>query len=134
MKVFKGLMLPASVNSSSTLNMSLSTAGPSPAKRTRGASTIALKILVYHESARALPPTTSKLCFITTECKAVIAELLTPKKMPTVEIGVPSRNTPIKNPMVTTLHDKRIRKDGREWRNIKDVQTVNGRRRPRATW
>lgn len=78
-----------------------------------GNKTAALSTFIYHESANALPPTTFKLFLITTECTAVIAELATPNETPIRETGVPSRNTPIKNPRVTMPHAKKILRVGR---------------------
>lgn len=63
-----------------------------------------------------------------------MAELETPKKMPLMEIGVPSRKTPTKKPIVTTEHARRIKRDGRVLRNMYEVVTVKGNRSPRATW
>lgn len=137
MKVAKGLIAPSTLGISpisSAPKRRFHTPGPSPANKTIGASTPALRRLVYHESRRALPSTTVRLCLITTECMAVIAELATPNPIPTSDNGVPSRNTPTKNPSVTTEHEIRIRRDGRECRTMKEVQTVKGKTRPRATW
>lgn len=50
----------------------------SPAMKQIGRRMIALNKLVYQESKRALPSTTLRLCLMTTECVAVIAELATP--------------------------------------------------------
>lgn len=134
MKVENWDMEPSFTNSSSTLSRSLTTSVPSPTKRRIGKRRIALRRLVYQESARALPPTTFRLCLITTECKAVMAELATPNPIPRRERGVPSRKTPTKKPMVTRPQQRRMRNEGRECRKMNDVQTVNGRMRPRATW
>jgi hypothetical protein len=71
---------------------------------------------------------------ITTEWRAVIAELATPKKIPVVEICVPFRKTPMKNPIVTTEQAMRIKNDGRVWRKMHEVATVKGNKSPRATW
>jgi hypothetical protein len=53
---------------------------PSPAIKHKGRSKIALKRLVYQESRRAPLSTTARLCLITTEWIAVIAELVILKK------------------------------------------------------
>ena len=131
--VLNGLIAPGLGRSSSTPNSNLTTSGPSPTRIRSGSSTTALNKLVYHDSASALPLTTLRLCLITTEWLAVIAELATPKNTPTREMGVPSRKTPMKNPRVTTPHAKRMRMDGRECRTMKEVKTVMGRTSPRAT-
>lgn len=133
MKVCNGLMLSGSTSSSVTPKRSLRTSGPSPARMRIGANTAALSRLVYHERARALPFTTFRLCLMTTEWIAVMAELATPKLTPTRESGVPSRKTPMKNPKVTRAQQRRMRREGRDWRTKKDTQTVNGSTRPRAT-
>jgi len=80
---------------------------------------------------RALPPTTFKLCLMTTEWVAVIAELATPNPTPIQERIAPSKKTPTKKPRVTRPQQRRMRREGREWRKMKEVQTVNGRTRPR---
>ena len=134
-KVCKGLMVPGSASNSVTPKRSLRTSGPSPIKMRRGPSTAALSRLEYHESARALPFTTFRLCLMTTEWIAVMAELATPKLTPTTESGVPSRKTPMKNPKVTIAQQRRMRREGGDDESIKkDTQTVKGRTRPRATW
>ncbi len=133
-KVLRALMVPGSLTNSSTPKNNFAMAGPSPAMMIIGASTTALKAFVYQERSNALPLTTVRLCLITTECNAVSAELVTPKRTPTEEIFVPSRNTPTKNPIVTTEHESRMRREGRVFRNTYEVQTVNGRTRPRAIW
>jgi hypothetical protein len=99
-----------------------------------GAKSAALRRFVYHDRESALPPTTFKLCLMTTEWVAVSAELATPKPTPIQERGVPSRKTPTKKPQVTRPQQRRMRREGREWRKMKEVQTVKGRTRPRATW
>lgn len=132
-KVANGVIAPGGVTSSSAPKKSFTTLPPSPARMTSGARTIALRRLVYHESNSALPLTTFRLCLMTTEWRAVIMELVTPKPIPTRDTGVPSRKTPTKKPSVTTAHAIRIRRDGRECRMKKDVQTVKGRTIPRAT-
>lgn len=134
MNVRKGDIPPSTANSAAVPDSNLSTSGPSPASMTIGARTIALRRLVYQESSNVLPFTTGRAFLMTTECSAVMEELATPKPMPTIDIGVPSRNTPMKNPKVTMEHENRIRRDGREWRRKYEVQTVKGRTRPRATW
>lgn len=115
-------------------NSSAVTPGSSPARRRRGASTIALSRLVYQERCSALPCTTSRAFLITTECTAVIMELTTPNVTPMTETDVPSRKTPMKKPNVTIEHASRIRNEGRACRMTKDVPTVKGRTMPRATW
>ena len=133
MYVWKALRwLPAEARSS-VPNKSLTILGPSPARRDSGSRMKLLRRLVYQERRRALPSTTFKLCLMTTECKEVIMELATPKKMPTNDMGMASKKTPTKNPMVTTVQATRIRSDGRVWRTKKDIPTVKGRTRPRAT-
>jgi hypothetical protein len=122
------------LSSSSAPRNNLNTSGPSPTKITRGAKTIALNKFVYHDKSKALLLTTSRLRLITTECEAVIAELVTPKNIPVGETGVPSRKTPMKKPRVTMAQENKMRRDGRVWRTMKDVPTVNGRTRPLATW
>jgi len=89
-------------------------AGISPARMITGTRAMALYRLVYHDKWRALPFTTSKLRFITTEWIAVIIELRIPKVTPINETSVPSKKTPTKNPMVTNKQAERIRRDGRE--------------------
>lgn len=133
-KVLRGDMLPSGTRSSLTPKRSLITPLPSPARRRRGAKSAALRRFVYQDRASALPPTTFKLCLMTTECVAVSAELATPKLIPIQERGVPSRKTPTKKPQVTRPQQRRMRKEGRAWRKMKEVPTVNGRTRPRATW
>lgn len=133
-KVCKGVMVFGSTSNSVTPKRSLRTSGPSPAKTRTGASTAALSRLVYHERARALPFTTFRLCLMTTEWIAVMAELATPKLTPTMESVVPSRKTPMKNPKVTVAQQKRMRREGRDESIKKDTHTVKGRTRPRATW
>lgn len=133
-KVCKGVMAPGSTSNSVTPKTSLRTSGPSPAKMRRGANTAALSRLVYHERARALPFTTLRLCLMTTECIAVMAELATPKHTPTTERGVPSKKTPMKNPKVTVAQQRRMRREGRDASIKNDTPTVKGRTRPRATW
>jgi len=133
-KVLRGDISPGLTRSSPTPKSILTTSLPSPAKIRRGNRTMALSKLVYQDKARALPPTTVKLCLITTEWMAVIAELATPKPTPTKESSVPSRKTPTKNPSVTSAQQRRIRSEGREWRTMNEVQTVNGSTMPRATW
>jgi hypothetical protein len=71
---------------------------------------------------------------ITTECVAVIAEEATPNIMPMAETEAPSRKTPTKKPRVTSAQERRMRREGRECRKIREVQTVKGRTSPRATW
>ena len=134
MKVCKGEMVFGPPSNSVTPKRSLRTSGPSPAKMRRGASTAALSRLVYHERARALPFTTLRLCLMTTEWIAVMAELATPKLTPIMESGVPSKKTPMKNPKVTVAQQRRMRREGRAESIKKDTQTVKGRTRPRATW
>jgi hypothetical protein len=92
-----------------------------------------LRRLVYQLNSRALPPTTARLFLMTTECKAVIRELVTPKKIPWGEMGVPSRKTPIKKPNVTRAQERRTRNEGRDERKTKEVITVKGSTSPRAT-
>lgn len=134
MYVWKALILSLLVGERSSVpNKSEITPGPSPARRDNGRSMKLLKRLVYQERRRALPSTTFKLCLMTTEWKAVMMELATPKKMPTNDMGLASKKTPMKNPMVTTVQATRIRSDGRLWRTTKDTPTVKGRTRPRAT-
>lgn len=87
--------------------------GTSPVKMMMGTSTNELKKFEYQLKAIALPWTTSRPCLIVTECDAVIAELMTPKEIPRVEMDVPSRNTPTKKPAVTMLHARRERREGR---------------------
>lgn len=110
-KVLNGLILPTSAIGA--LNISFKTSGPSPAKMRIGASKMALREFMYQDKARALPLTTLRLCLMTTECMAVMAELATPNKTPATETGVPSKKTPIKKPKVTMRHAKRILRDGR---------------------
>lgn len=133
-KVERGDMEPGLTRSSSTPKSILNTSPPSPAMNKSGRRIIALSRLVYQDRARALPPTTLRLCLMTTECTAVIAELATPKPTPMRERGVPSRKTPTKKPIVTTPQQRRMRSDGLECRKMNEVQTVKGRTRPRATW
>lgn len=111
------LMVPGSLINSSTPKSNFAMAGPSPIMIIIGASSIALAAFVYQERSNALPLTTFRLCLITTECNAVNAELVTPKRTPTEEMFVPSRNTPTKNPIVTTEHESRMRREGRVFRN-----------------
>ena len=96
------------------------TPGPSPLSSKIGKSAIALNRFVYQLRLSALPFTTSRLRLMTTECMAVIIELVTPKKIPRLETLVPSRNTPTKKPIVTTEHAKSTSKDGRACRKKKD--------------
>lgn len=107
--------------------------GPSPRSKHIGNNTMALRRFVYHERRRALPSTTLRLSLITTEWRAVIPELTTPKKTPSIETEVPSRKTPMKKPMVTTLHATKIRRDGMERNAKNEVTMVKGRTSPRAT-
>jgi len=109
-------------------------AGISPAMMITGIKAMALYRFVYHDKWRALPFTTSKLRLITTEWTAVIIELTTPNVTPIIETLVPSKKTPTKKPMVTNKQAKSVRRDGREWSTKRDVQTVKGKTRPRATW
>jgi len=132
--VVKGVMVSSGSKSSSKPKRSSIIAGTSPTTKIMGIRRIALKRLVYHDSAKALPLTTLRLCLMTTEWMAVMAELATPKKTPVIEIGVPSRKTPMKKPKVTTVHARRMSRDGRAWSMTWEVTTVKGRRRPRATW
>ena len=44
-----------------------------------------------------------------------MAEDVNPNKIPTRDIGIASRNTPMKNPKVTMEQEKRIRREGRAW-------------------
>lgn len=134
MKVFKGLMEPGATVSSLTLKRSLTISGPSPARRRIGNRTAALSEFMYQDKASALPLTALRLCLMTTECTAVMAELATPKKIPSVETGVPSRKTPMKKPNVTMAQAPKTLREGRAWRTTKETATVNGRTRPRATW
>lgn len=53
-----------------TPNSSLSRPPPSPARIRSDRSTTALMGFVYHDGARALPPTTLRLYWMTTECVA----------------------------------------------------------------
>jgi len=99
-----------------------------------GARTTALRRLVYQDSRRALPLTTFRLCFITTEWRAVITELATPNEMPVIETTVPSRNTPMKKPTVTTEQARIMNNEGLVWRKTYEVVTVKGSKSPRATW
>lgn len=115
-KVVKGLIPLSGRTSSSRPNKSLSIAGGSPTNMMTGIKTMALKRLLYHESARALPFTMLRLCLITTEWIAAMAELATPKKIPVEEMGVPSRKTPMKKPIVTSEQARRMRREGRECR------------------
>jgi hypothetical protein len=62
-----------------------------------------------------------------------MAELATPKPTPVQDIGVPSRKTPTTKPTVTNEQARRMRREGRECSKIKDVTTVKGSKRPRAT-
>lgn len=131
MNVFIWLMLP-SVGTSSAPNKSATIFDPSPATMQSGKRMIAHKRFEYQESRRALPSRMVKLCLITTEWIAVMAELATPKNIPTGESGLPSRKTPTTNPRVTMPHAKRMRSDGRECRITNEITTVNGRTMPRA--
>jgi hypothetical protein len=132
--VLNGLSPPPTVKTSLAPKNNSTTCGPSPASNTSGANTTVLSRFVYHESNRVLPPTTLRLCLITTECIAVIAELATPNPTPTRDNGVPSRKTPMKKPSVTMEQEMRMRREGRACNTMKEVQTVKGRTRPRATW
>lgn len=132
-KVLSGLIPAPTSGTFSIPKKSSITPGPSPAKTQMGRRTTALRRLVYQESKSALPSTTFRLCLITTECMAVMAELATPKLIPTSDRGVPSRKTPTKKPRVTMEHETRMRSDGRDCRIKKEVQTVKGRTSPRAT-
>jgi hypothetical protein len=42
--------------------------------------------------------------------------------------------TPMKKPIVTIRHEERMRREGRACRRRKEVKTVKGRTKPRATW
>lgn len=64
----------------------------------------------------------------------MIAELIIPNEMPTMEMGIASKKTPMKNPKVTIEQEERMRREGRACRRRYDVPTVRGRTRPRATW
>jgi len=130
-KVFKG-DIPVDKGSGSARRAAI--AGTSPETTMIGTKAMALYILVYHDRWRALPFTTSKLRLITTEWIAVIIELRTPKVTPINETLVPSKKTPTKKPMVTNKQAESVRRDGREWSTKRDVQTVKGKTRPRATW
>lgn len=81
-----------------------------------GIKIAALSKLVYQLKCNALPFTTSRDFLITTEWSAVIAELTTPNEMPTMEMGIESRKTPMKNPRVTIEQEKRMRREGRACR------------------
>ena len=131
MKVVNGDISPGAVTKSPKTKST--TLGASPATMITGINAKELNKLVYQLRWRAEPLTTSRLFLMTTEWMAVIMEDATPKKIPTAETGVPSRKTPTKNPMVTTAHAARIRREGRACRRKKDVPTVNGRTMPRAT-
>lgn len=113
--VVNGVIVSSGRKSSSKPKRSSVIAGTSPTTKIMGTSKIALKTLEYHDNAKALPLTTLRLCLITTECTAAMAELATPKKTPVIEIGVLSRKTPTKKPKVTSVHARRISKDGRVW-------------------
>jgi hypothetical protein len=113
---------------------SFMTSGPSPARKMTGARVNMARRLEYHANARALPPTTSRLFLITTEWTAVIIEDATPKPIPAMETGVPSRKTPTKKPAVTRPQARRTLTDGRECKYTSEVMTVKGRTMPRATW
>jgi len=63
-----------------------------------------------------------------------MTELATPNDIPVIETRVPSRNTPMKKPTVTTEQARIINNDGLVWRKIYEVATVRGSRSPRATW
>lgn len=134
MNFVRMLISPGFNSNSSTPKTNLKIPSVSPARTIRGISTTALNKFVYHDRASADPFTTFKLCLITTECVAVIAEEVTPKKMPIGDTFVPSRNTPMKNPRVTTVHDRRMRKEGLVCKTRPEVATVNGNTSPRATW
>jgi hypothetical protein len=101
------------------------TSRPSPTNITISAA--ALSKFVYHNSNSALP-STGRLCFMTTECVAVIAEGATPKTMLKTETEVPSRKT------LTRLQERNMRREDQEWRKTREVQTVKGRASLRATW
>jgi len=131
--VDKGLILPSRFAAISPLKRSMMPE-PSPNRMQSGRRMMALQRLVYQERRRALPSTTLRACLITTECVAVITELATPKLMPIKETDVPSRKTPTKKPSVTTEQATRMSSEGRVCRTKKDVATVKGRTRPRATW
>lgn len=113
-KVCKGVSSPSAGMTVAGVNSNSVTDGSSPIITIIGANTTMLSRFVYHERCNALPLTTSKLFLMTTECKAVIAELATPKETPIREMGVLSRNTPTKNPMVTIEQETKIRREGRE--------------------
>jgi len=133
-KVATGPIPPPTFVASRPPNNKSSTPPPSPASKTIGASAPALSKFVYHDSKSALPSTTGRLCLMTTECVAVMAEEATPNMMPIEETEVPSRKTPTKKPRVTSPQERRIRREGRECRKMREVQTVKGRTSPRATW
>lgn len=110
-----------------------------------GTMTIELSALEYHANCSVFPLTASRERLITTACSAVVQLDSTPNRIPTsegpdepVEVGVDevrlSTKTPTKNPIVTIPQEMRTRSDGREWRRTKEMATVMGRRRPRATW
>lgn len=132
--VVKALISPGFNVNSSTPNSSIKIPFVSPAMTIRGINTIALSRFVYHDRANADPFTTPKLCLMTTECVAVIAEEVTPKKMPIGDTSVPSRNTPMKKPRVTNAQERRMRREGRVCKTRPEVATVKGNTKPRATW
>lgn len=125
---------PASGPATVGANNNFVTSGISPATNTSGTRIVVLKRFVYQLKCIALPLTTSNAFLITTECMAVMAEDTTPNETPTIDMGMASKKTPMKNPRVTMVHEKSMRSDGRAWRNRYEVPTVKGRTRPRATW
>jgi len=130
----KAVISPAVFTELSAPLSNLIIAGPSPTSIDNGPSAMALNRFVYQDNANALPLTTLRLFLITTEWSAVMAELTIPDQIPTGDRGVPSRNIPTKNPTVTIAQATRMRGDGRACSSKKDVATVKGRIRPRATW
>jgi len=106
------LIDPGSLTNSSTPKNNFKTSGPSPARMTTGTIKIEHIAFWYQERSSALPLTIFKLRLMTTECKAVMTELATPKQTPRGETCVPSKKTPTKNPTDTMAQDSNMRRDG----------------------
>jgi electron transfer flavoprotein alpha subunit len=125
------------------LKRSSITSGPSPTTRIKGASTTALRRLLYHARSTAELPTTGRQDLMTTARRAVVKLERTPKNTPMSEGGMAavvepfearSRRTPTKKPAVTSAQAMRTLSEGRAWMRAAEVATVMGRTRPRATW
>lgn len=111
------IKVPKAPSTPSAPNSSFEISGTSPMMTISGTSTPTLSRFVYQLKWSALPPTTSRAFFITTEWTAVTLEEITPRETPIMERGTESRKTPTKKPRVTIPQAPRMEREGRECRN-----------------